>query len=610
VLRHSEADPLIPHIVWQNLHPLLEQRGEDFLQAARAAEPAPSRAVAGLLPRVCERLLARRRFDAGLAVAPLAMLLEAGEEGDGPARECLRVLAARVQSGEIAGPRREGLHQQLEPLLKEVLEGRKDRAFYLDAALLAVSLGDATGLDAVRQLFASKEAGIALRLAALDALIAARDGRALEAAAAMLAHPEDYPLELRRQGLAALGRMEDPAVAELVLGAWPALEPDVQPQAIELLTGRIPWAKRLLAAVGRKEIPPSALNLNQVRKLLATGDEELRRLADETWGTVRTERNPDRERVIAHMRTFLRQTAGDPHRGAAVFRRLCGQCHKIYGEGQDVGPDITTNGRASFEQLLSNVFDPSLVIGAAYQARTLLTADGRVLTGLLVEESDQRIVLKVQGGKLEVVPRDDVEEYVASRLSLMPEDLERHLSSQELADLFAFLLLDRPPGDPQARLLPGFKTPEPRQTEDPAQFAALVEEVAPGFSTAASGEGGVAIVSEHFGRAGVLRTHPVSRAAPCILSRRLKVPSAGTSHLALDVSHDPRGDWLLVVTINGTSVHEQLVGPDTTTDGWASVLVDLTPYAGQTIDLALQNRANGWSYEFGYWGRAELVHTR
>ena len=68
-----------------------------------------------------------------------------------------------------------------------------------------------------------------------------------------------------------------------------------------------------------------------------------------------------------------------------MFKKVCAQCHKIYGEGQDVGPDITSNGRASFDQLLSNVFDPSLVIGAGYQARIVTTTGGRVLTGLLAE---------------------------------------------------------------------------------------------------------------------------------------------------------------------------------------------------------------------------------
>ena len=170
---------------------------------------------------------------------------------------------------------------------------------------------------------------------------------------------------------------------------------------------------------------------------------------------MRESRNPGREKVMNEVRGALRKTPGDPIAGQLVFKRVCAQCHKIYGEGQDVGPEITLNGRGSYEQLLSNVLDPSLVIGTAYQATTVATADGRVLTGLLVEDSPQRVVLKTQGGKLETVGRKDVEETKLSPLSLMPEDLEKQLQPKEIADLFSFITLDKPPADPTARPIPG-----------------------------------------------------------------------------------------------------------------------------------------------------------
>jgi putative heme-binding domain-containing protein len=134
-----------------------------------------------------------------------------------------------------------------------------------------------------------------------------------------------------------------------------------------------------------------------------------------------------------------------------------------------VGPDLTSNGRNDFEQLLSNVFDPSLVIGASYQAIIVATHDGRVLTGLLVEQNPEHVVLKSQGGKLETIARGDVEEMKQSALSLMPEDLEKQLTPQEIADLFAFLVLDKPPSDPSARRLPGAPAPLYRAAQSPGQ---------------------------------------------------------------------------------------------------------------------------------------------
>src|SRR5690606_12688691 len=97
----------------------------------------------------------------------------------------------------------------------------------------------------------------------------------------------------------------------------------------------------------------------------------------------------------------------------------------------------------------------SLVIGASYQATIVATADGRILAGLLEEDSDRQIVLKLQGGTREVVPRDKIDEIQVSPISLMPENLEDQLTPEELADLFAFLCLDRDPELADARPIDG-----------------------------------------------------------------------------------------------------------------------------------------------------------
>jgi putative heme-binding domain-containing protein len=195
-------------------------------------------------------------------------------------------------------------------------------------------------------------------------------------------------------------------------------------------------------------------------RIARAADKQLAQEIHAIWGTVRTERNPAREEVLKHVRALLAAQPGDPLAGRAVFEKSCAQCHRIYDTGHEVGPDITRNGRNSWEQLLSNVLDPNLVIGDAYQTRTVVTTDGRVLTGLLVEDNPQRIVLKLQGAKLEAVPRDNIEQTEKSPLSLMPEELEKQLTPAELSDLFAFLALDRPPEDPRARRLAGAPAPK------------------------------------------------------------------------------------------------------------------------------------------------------
>jgi len=416
-------------------------------------------------------------------VATLELLVDADVDAT---RQCLRLLADKTQARELEEVRRARLAKSIGPLIDSLLKRPVNDPLRIDAAILAASLRLEAGRTPTRAIAADQKSEFETRRRALAALIAARDPLALEIAEGWLASGNianggqaatagtaagtatagaaaagvtaagsaaaapDWPAA----ALALLGRMDQPRVAEIVLRRYRSFSEETRPKAIELLTQRPAWSVTLLDAIARREIPSAALNANQVARLLVAGDESLRQRVLATWGSVRTERNPQREQVIARVRESLRAAPGEPRQGQAVFRKVCGQCHKIHGEGQEVGPDITANGRSNLEQLLSNVLDPSLVIGASYQARVVLTADGRALTGLLVEDSPQRVVLKTQGGKQEVVARGDVEEVRISPLSLMPEGLETQLSPTELSDLFAFLRLDLPPDNPRARLIP------------------------------------------------------------------------------------------------------------------------------------------------------------
>ncbi|HVA44852.1 MAG TPA: PVC-type heme-binding CxxCH protein [Pirellulales bacterium] len=466
-LSKAGDDKLIPHIVWQNLHPLLENESDRFLALVKQTKLAERPSVAAIMPRVVERVLGRSNPDPR-PVAALLDFLTSADADAAPAGRCLAMLVGKVQTRELAGERLEHLRAAIGPIVARLLSRPADSPYYFDASLLAATWNDERAVAFLRNVFLSPNEPDPRRLQAVAALVAADDAHLLDEVARALADNRSS-IELRRRILDALGRAESPAIAQLVLKAYPDMEPELKPQAIELLTGRAVWSTELLQAIADRRLPTDALNLNQVRKLLASKDATLVEQVRRTWGTLRTERNPQREQVIDQMRGLLRHTPGDATRGQAIFKKVCGQCHRIYGEGQDVGPDITVNGRSSFEQLLSNVFDPSLVIGAAYQARTVVSADGRVVTGLLVEDSDQRVVLKVQGGKLETIARGDVEEMETSKLSLMPENLEQQLQPREIADLFAFITLDKPPGDPAARQLPGASAPLPRASANPAE---------------------------------------------------------------------------------------------------------------------------------------------
>ena len=230
-----------------------------------------------------------------------------------------------------------------------------------------------------------------------------------------------------------------------------------------------------------------------------------------------------------------------------------------------------------------------------------------MLSGLVAEDNDQRVVLKTQGGKLETIARPEVESMTTSRLSLMPEDLEKQLRPQELADLFALLTLDKPPGDPTARRLRGSQPIVARETSDPVEFRGLVEEVAPGFATSKVGKPGLAIVAEHAGRPGVLKSNSVNVNEPCVLRGTVEVPKDKRTRLVLTVSQDPKSAWTLKVNADGQTLHQSAIGADSSEAAWQTISVDLSQRAGKKVKLEVMHAAHDGKLGPAYWGQVEIV---
>ena len=105
------------------------------------------------------------------------------------------------------------------------------------------------------------------------------------------------------------------------------------------------------------------------------------------------------------------------------------------------------------------------------------------------------------------------------------------------------------------------------------------------------------------GRDNVLVSYPLRDFVPCVLTKKVDAPVGKTTTLTLGVGHDSRGDWTLVVKANNKMLAERKIDKNTCKDGWTAVTVDLSAYAGEPVNLELQNRANSWSCEAGYWPR-------
>jgi putative heme-binding domain-containing protein len=135
---------------------------------------------------------------------------------------------------------------------------------------------------------------------------------------------------------------------------------------------------------------------------------------------------------------------GDPQKGKDLYLNssvlACVNCHQMEGIGGNVGPDLTRVWETqTIEKLLESIVQPSKEIKEGYQSYTVATVDGQVFTGLRVSETDSEVVLRDANGRDIRVLKEDIDEMVASKVSLMPDDVISQLSYDQFIDLLAFL---------------------------------------------------------------------------------------------------------------------------------------------------------------------------
>src|SRR5207302_1093394 len=154
------------------------------------------------------------------------------------------------------------------------------------------------------------------------------------------------------------------------------------------------------------------------------------------WGNISGGTSEEKLAVVRRLNNDLRAGPGDTGKGKGIFRERCATCHQLFGEGTAVGPDLTHANRHDRDYLLLSLVDPSAVIRKEYLMHIVAMHDGRLLSGLLAEQSPQTITLLAAKGERTVVARDNIDQIRESPVSLMPDDLLKDIKPQGLRDLF------------------------------------------------------------------------------------------------------------------------------------------------------------------------------
>ncbi|MDQ3329885.1 MAG: DUF1080 domain-containing protein, partial [Planctomycetota bacterium] len=305
------------------------------------------------------------------------------------------------------------------------------------ARALAVTFGDPKALGEMRALLVDPSIDGDVRKNALGSLLAARDK---ELAPTLQNLVTDR--EVGREAIRGLAAYADAKTPETLIPAYPSLNADAKRDALNTLASRPAYANELLSAVAGGTIARTDLSADVIRQMRNLKDASLEKRLNEVWGVVR-ETAADKRKLIADFQKILLAKGPEPdvHLGRTMYAKTCAQCHKLFGSGGDVGPELTGSNRRNLEYLLSNVLDPSAVMAKDYQPSVIVTSEGRVLTGIVKEQTKDAVTVATANETV-IVPRGEIEEMVQSDTSMMPDNLWAQLDPHQVRSLTAYLAAD------------------------------------------------------------------------------------------------------------------------------------------------------------------------
>ncbi len=286
--------------------------------------------------------------------------------------------------------------------------------------------------DALRLAGRSTEAE-AERLAAIRLLgrfEPQRDGDLKQLSA--LLRPE-HSAAIHQAAVNALTGWNDAEVAGTLLAGWKTYSPNLRAGVLAALFSRPAWVQRLLTEIERGGISPGELSAPLQQQLRTHANSSIQTRAVKLFSATRADRQ-----ALLNEYQEAGKLAGDPVKGAALFRQNCAPCHRFKEEGANLGVDLGTVAGKPVEYLLEAILDPNKAVESRYLSFTAVTKADREFSGIITAESPNSLTLRNATGE-ETILRADLKELTSSGRSLMPEGLEQALPPQAMADLIAFI---------------------------------------------------------------------------------------------------------------------------------------------------------------------------
>ncbi len=416
LLSHKEdaSDHNLPLLVWYGLIPVADADPSALAKLVAKCE----------LPLTLKYIARRLAEDVDKNPAPLSEMLSLAPSGAAPD------ILAGISEG-LSGWRKAHKPEAWDAFVTKA--GKTSEAAVRE---LSVVFGDGRALDEVKKVALDKDADLKARVAALQTLIDNQPPDLREICEKLLG--VKFLNSVAARGLA---RFDDPAIGTKLVAAYKQLHQSERPQLLATLVSRPAFAKPLLDAVGTGKIPRTDLSAFHARQIRSFNDEALNTQLAKVWGELH-ESAADKKDLIAKLKKQLTPDViakGDKSQGRFIFSSVCAACHRLYGEGNDIGPDLTGAGRDNIDYLLENIADPSAVVAADYRMSVINLKDGRVLNGFIIARTDRTITLRTMTEK-QAIEKDQIASTQELSQSLMPEGLLLAFSPTQVRDLFAYLM--------------------------------------------------------------------------------------------------------------------------------------------------------------------------
>ena len=259
---------------------------------------------------------------------------------------------------------------------------------------------------------------------------------------AKLATPQQ-PEEIQVAAAKALLSVSDPRSSEILLKTWRGQTAAVRETVLAGFFNQPRRLATLLDAIETERIPAWSLSRLTREKLMRFENGKIRQRAERLFAGI----SSDRTAVLEKYRSAA-EKRGNAGRGARVFKEQCSQCHRVGETGIKVGPNLSSLTHRPKEEMLENILDPNANIVPGYEEYMIETWDGRILTGVMADQSATTVTLRRGHGAEDTILRSTIASLRALTVSAMPEDLERTIGVDQMVDLLEYLdTMQEPPPD-------------------------------------------------------------------------------------------------------------------------------------------------------------------